>query len=91
MVFDHVGECESESAAIKSIADKSGMTPETLRTWIQHAETDSRMRRGLTTSQRVRMKELEREDRELRRANEILKSVAPFFGAELGRRQVRLV
>jgi len=89
MVFDHVGEYDSEWAAIKSIASKFGMTPETLRQWVRRAETDSGMRPGLTTSERERMKELERENRELRRANEILKSAAAFFGAELDRRPKR--
>ncbi len=86
MVFDHVGEYDSEWAAIKSIASKFGMTPETLRQWVRRAETDAGMRPGLTTSERERMRELERENRELRRANEILKSAAAFFGAELDRR-----
>jgi len=86
MVFDHVGEYDSEWAAIKSIAHKFGMTPETLRQWVRRAETDSGMRPGLTTSERERMKDIERENRELRRANEILKSAAAFFGAELDRR-----
>jgi transposase-like protein len=81
MVFDHVGEYDSEWAAIKSIASKFGMTPETLRQWVRRAETDSGMRPSLTTSERERMKDLERENRELRRANEILKSAAAFFGA----------
>jgi transposase-like protein len=89
MVFDHVGEYDSEWAAIKSIAGKFGMTPETLRQWVRRAETDAGMRSGLTTSERARMKDLERENRELRRANEILKSAAAFFGAELDRRQKR--
>lgn len=81
MVFDHVGEYDSEWAAIKSIASKFGMTPETLWQWVRRAETDPGMRPGLTTSERERMKDLERENRELRRANEILKSAAAFFGA----------
>jgi transposase-like protein len=89
MVFDHVGEYDSEWAAIKSIASKFGMTPETLRQWVRRAETDSGMRPGLTSGERERMRELERENRELRRANEILKSAAAFFGAELDRRPKR--
>lgn len=89
MVVDHVGDYDSEWAAIKSIASKFGMTPETLRQWVRRAETDAGMRPGLTTSEREHMKELERENRELRRANEILKSAAAFFGAELDRRQKR--
>jgi len=65
------------------------MTPETLRKWVRRAETDQGLRPGLTTSERERLKELERENRELRRANEILKAAATFFGAELDRRQRR--
>ena len=89
MVFEHVHEYDSQWAAIKSISTKFGMTAETLRLWVRRAETDSGMRPGLTTSEREHMKELERENRELRRANEILKSAAAFFGAELDRRQKR--
>ncbi len=65
------------------------MTPETLRTWVRRAETDEGLRPGLTTTERERLKALERENRELRRANEILKAAATFFGAELDRRQKR--
>jgi transposase len=61
------------------------MTGETLRKWVRRAETDEGLRPGLTTSERERMKALERENRELRRANEILKAAAVFFGAELDR------
>jgi len=63
------------------------MTAETLRTWVRQAERDAGLREGLTTSERERIRQLERENRELRRANEILKSAAAFFGAELDRRQ----
>lgn len=87
MVFEHGPEYDSQYAAIRSIADKFGMSPETLRLWVRRAETDEDLRPGLTTDERTRMKELERENRELRRANEILKSAAAFFGAELDRRQ----
>lgn len=86
MVFDHQDEYDSQWAAITSIASKLGMTPETLRKWIRRAETDEGLRPGLSTSERERMKELEKENRELRRANEILKAAAAFFGAELDRR-----
>ena len=89
MVFDHAPEYESEWAAIRSIADKFGMTAETLRTWVRRAEKDQGLRPGLTTTERERLRELERENRELRRANEILKSAAAFFGAELDRRPRR--
>jgi transposase len=89
MVFEHSPEYGSQWAAIRSIAGKFGMSPETLRIWVRRAETDEGLRPGLTTEERARMKELERENRELRRANEILKSAAAFFGAELDRRQKR--
>jgi transposase-like protein len=89
MVFEHEGEYGSQWAAITSIATKLGMTPETLRTWVRRAETDEGLRPGLTTTERERLKALERENRELRRANEILKAAATFFGAELDRRQKR--
>ena len=89
MVFEHSAEYPSEWAAIGSIAGKFGMTPETLRKWVRQAERDEGRRPGLTTDERQQMKELARENRELRRANEILKSAAAFFGAELDRRQKR--
>ena len=87
MVFEHTPEYSSQWAAIRSISEKFGMTAETLRTWVRQAERDAGLREGLTTSERERIRELERENRELRRANEILKSSAAFFGAELDRRQ----
>jgi transposase len=62
------------------------MTAETLRKWVRRAETDQGLRPGLTSTERERMKQLERENRELRRTNEILKAAASFFGAELDRR-----
>jgi transposase-like protein len=89
MVFDHAPEYESEWSAINSIASKFGMTAETLRTWVRRAQRDKGLKPGLTTAERERLIELERENRELRRANEILKSAAAFFGAELDRRRVR--
>jgi transposase len=85
MVFEHEREYSSQWAAISSIASKLGMTPETLRKWVRRAETDEGLRPGLTTTEREHMKALERENRELRRANEILKAAATFFGAELDR------
>jgi transposase len=69
------------------VAGQLGIGPESLRKWVHQAEVDGGKRTGLTTEERARMKELERENRELRRANErILKSAAAFFGAELDRR-----
>ena len=85
LVFEHEREYDSQWAAISSIAAKLGMTPETLRKWVRRAETDEGLRPGLTSSERERLKALERENRELRRANEILKAAATFFGAELDR------
>jgi transposase len=89
MVFDHQGEYETQWGAIRSIAEKAGMTAETLRRWVREAEVDSGQRPGLTTEERKRLRELERENRELRRANEILKAAAAFFGAELDRQPRR--
>lgn len=86
MVFEHTEEHGSQWATIESVAGKLGMSPETLRKWVRQAERDGGLRPGLTTDERSRVKELERENRELRRANEILKSAATFFGAELDRR-----
>ena len=89
LVFEHERDYPSQWAAITSIAAKLGMTAETLRTWVRQAERDEGLRPGLTSTEREHLKELERENRELRRANEILKAAATFFGAELDRRQRR--
>jgi len=89
MVFEHEAEHDSQWATITSVATKLGMTPETLRKWVRQAETDQGLRPGFTSNERERMKELEQEVKELRRANEILKAAAAFFGAELDRRQKR--
>jgi transposase len=89
MVFEHQDEHPSQWAAICSIAHKFGMSSETLRKWVRSAETDEGLRPGLTSDEREQLKKLEREVRELRRANEILKSAAAFFGAELDRRPSR--
>ena len=73
--------------SITSIAAKIGCTPETLRTWVRQAERDAGQRPGLTTDERARMKQLERENRELRQANEILRKASAYFAqAELDRR-----
>jgi transposase len=82
-VVEHEREYRSQWAAMTSIAAKCGMTPETLRSWVRRAEVDAGARPGLTTDDRQRLAELERENRELRRANEILKSAAAFFAREL--------
>jgi transposase len=89
MVFEHQTEHHSQWAAITSIAAKFGVSAETLRKWVRRAEIDGGHRPGLTTEEREQLKVLERENRELRRANEILKSAAAFFGAELDRRHKR--
>jgi transposase len=90
LVFEHAGEYDSQWSAIVSISSKIGCSPETLRKWVRREEVDSGMREGLTSDERVRMKELERENRELRRANEILRKASAFFAqAELDRRPRR--
>ena len=87
MVFDHQGEHASQSAAISSIAAKIGCSGETLRNWVRQAERDRGLRAGPTTDERERIKALERENRELRQANEILRKASAYFAqAELDRR-----
>ena len=75
--------------AVTHVARQLGIGPESVRNWVHQAAVDAGDRVGLTTEERARMKELERENRELRRANEILESAAVFFGAELDRRSSR--
>jgi transposase len=75
----------SAAGAIKRIADQLGIHPEALRTWVKRAEVDAGARPGTTTSDAERIAQLERENRELRRANAILKSASAFFAAELDR------
>lgn len=89
MVFEHQDEHPSQWSAITSIAATFGVSREALRKWVRRAEVDGGIRPGLTTDERARLKTLERENRELRRANEILKSAAAFFGAELDRQPSR--
>ena len=87
MVLDHGGDHASQWAAIGSIAAKIGCTAETLRTWVRQAERDRGQRPGATTEERERIRALEREVRELRQANEILKKAPAYFAmAELDRR-----
>ena len=87
MVFDAKDQYPSQWAAIESIAGKIGCTAETLRRWVRQGERDGGTRDGPSTAERQRVKELEREVRELRRANEILKLASAFFAqAELDRR-----
>jgi transposase len=89
LVLDHQQEYPSQWKAIESVAEKLDIHRETLRLWVRRAEIDDGRRPGLSTDERVRMKELERENRELRRANEILKAASHFFGAELDRQSKR--
>ena len=88
LVFEHQADHASQWAAIGSIAGKIGCTPETLRHWVRQAERDRGMRDGQTTEERERLKALERENRELKRANEILRKASAYFAqAELDRRR----
>jgi len=87
MVLEHQDEHGSQWQAIGSIASKIGCTSETLRKWVRQAERDTGRRPGLTSDEKQRLKDLEREVRELRRANEILRKASAFFAqAELDRR-----
>ena len=88
LVFAHQAEYPSQWAAIGSIAGKIGCSAQTLMNWVRQAERDTGRRDGVTTSERERMKALERENRELKRANEILRKASAYFAqAELDRRQ----
>jgi transposase len=89
MVLEHQGEYPSQWKAIQSISARLGINHETLRVWVRRAETDAGERPGLTTDERARLGELEREVRELRRANEILKAASAFFARELDPRPPR--
>ena len=87
LVFENQGEHDSQWAAIGSIAGKIGCTAETLRKWVRQAERDQGRRAGVTSTERDRLKELERENRELKRANEVVRKASAFFAqAELDRR-----
>ena len=87
MVLEHQGEHASQWVAIGSISSKIGCTGETLRKWVRQAESDKGLRAGLTSDERERMKAMEREIRELRQANEILRKASAYFAvAELDRR-----
>jgi transposase-like protein len=87
MVLTHEGEHESRWATIQSIAAKIGCSAEALRNWVKQTEIDTGKRGGLSTDEKARVKELERENRELRRANDILRKASAYFAqAELDRR-----
>ena len=87
MVFEHTADHDSQWAAIQSVAGTLGCTTESLRRWVRQAERDQGKRAGLTSDERDQLKALERENQELRRANEILRKASAFFAqAELDRR-----
>ena len=85
MVLDSYDRGEERFGTITRIANELGIGPESLRKWVRQAEVDRGHRPGTTSEEAERLKELERENRELRRANEILKSASAFFAAELDR------
>lgn len=87
MVQEHRGEYPSLWAAVESIAPKIGCVPQTLLEWVKRQEIDAGSRPGMTTAEQQRLKELERENKELRRANDILRTASAFFAqAELDRK-----
>ena len=87
LVLDHTDEHASQWAAIRSVAEKLGCTSETLRRWVRQAERDAGHRPGLTSDERTRLKQLERENVGLKRANEILRKASAYFAqAEFDRR-----
>lgn len=89
MALDARKDQETSRGAIKRVADQLGVHPEALRNWVRHAEVDDGLRPGITTDDQTRITELEREVRELRRANEILKTSAAFFAAAELDRKIR--
>ena len=89
MVAEGRVEYPSEWAAVESVAHKIGASPETLRKWIRRAEVDAGQRPGVSTEESMELRRLKRENSELRRANEILKSASAFFAAELDRPGLR--
>ena len=83
MVFEAAQHTDTQWQAICSVAEKLGPTAETVRRWVRQVEIDEGRRSGLSSDERQRLAALERENRELRRANEILKAASAFFAAEL--------
>ena len=86
MVFETIEQSGERQGAVSRIARQLDIGDQSLRNWVAQAEIDRGQRAGLTTEERRRLVQLEKENRELRRSNEILKSAAAFFGAELDRR-----
>ncbi|MGQ0368097.1 transposase [Leucobacter sp. Z1108] len=89
MLEESIPEHETEYAAIRHVSMKLGVGPETLRKWRRRAEIDSGVRPGVTSEESVELKRLKRENAELRRANEILRTASAFFAAELDRPMTR--
>ena len=89
LVTQTIAESGDVAGVISRVARQLGVGDQSLRNWVRQAEIDSGRRQGLSIEERARMGALEKENRELRRANEILKSAAVFFGAELDRRSSR--
>ena len=89
LVVEATPQYGSQWAAIESVAGKIGASAETVRKWVRRAEIDAGQRSGMTSEEHAEVKRLRRENAELRRANEILKAAAAFFGAELDRPQQR--
>jgi transposase len=83
MVLEHQQDYDSQWEAICSVAEKLGPTAETVRKWVRRAEIDGGVRPGVSSAEAERIRQLERENRELRRANEILKAASAFFAREL--------
>jgi transposase len=83
MVFELRAESGSTRGSLARVGEKLGINPETLRNWVEKAEIDSGQRPGMTSDDKKRIAELERENRELRRANEILKAASAYFAREL--------
>ena len=86
LAMEHGDDCQSEAAVLTAIASKLGCSPDSLRTWVRQVQRDGGERPGQTTAEKARIKELERENRELRQANEILRKASAYFAqAELDR------
>ena len=89
MVLETIQQTGERFGAITRVARQLGIGPESLRTWVRQAEVDAGRRPGVTTAEQRRITELEREVKELRRANEILRTASAFFAAELDRPRPR--